>query len=148
MPPSVSELPFARPWSDSTRPIAATSCHGRWQLRSAALITVAARAYAVSATAGIPLADAVATTWSAWRWMPSGEVVRRSELLGGFTAWDGTRVPSGSVCGSAEAEVSDPVVASPAVQAADSTASGNSADAFCARPNVAIDCVVPSLTPV
>ena len=62
-------------------------------------------------------------------------------LAGAFTAWDGTRVPSGSVCGSAAAEASDPVVASPAVQAADSTASGKSADAFWARPNLAIDCV-------
>ena len=27
-----SELPSVRPWSDSTRPIAAISCQGRWQL--------------------------------------------------------------------------------------------------------------------
>jgi hypothetical protein len=38
-----SWLPLARPWFDSTRPIAATSCHGRWQVRSALLMTVSAR---------------------------------------------------------------------------------------------------------
>ena len=46
------------------------------------------------------------------------------------------------------AEASDRVVASPAVQAADSTASGKSADAFWARPNLAIAIEVPSLTPI
>ena len=69
-------------------------------------------------------------------------------LAGAFTACDGTRVPSGSVCGSAAAEAFDPEVTRPAVQAADSTASGSSADAFWARPNMAIATKVPSLTPI
>jgi hypothetical protein len=42
-PLSSRVLPSARPWLDSTRPIAAISCHGRWQLGSAALMTVSAR---------------------------------------------------------------------------------------------------------
>ena len=42
-PSSVRVLPLARPWSDSTRPIAATSCHGRLQEGSAELMTVSAR---------------------------------------------------------------------------------------------------------
>ncbi len=43
MPLASRWLPLVRPWSDSTRPMAATSCHGRLQVLSAALITVSAR---------------------------------------------------------------------------------------------------------
>ena len=42
-PFSVSVLPSARPWLDSTRPIAAISCQERWHALSAALMTVSAR---------------------------------------------------------------------------------------------------------
>jgi hypothetical protein len=42
-PSSSRELPPMRPWSDSTRPIAAISSHRRWQEASAALLSVSAR---------------------------------------------------------------------------------------------------------
>ena len=58
-------LPPNWPWSDSTRPIAAISSQGTLQPLSAVLITWAARWYAASAGAGMPLVEAPETTESA-----------------------------------------------------------------------------------
>src|SRR5512133_2107909 len=87
----------------------------------------------------MPLAEAVETTWWAWPATPGPNVRGAVRLAGALTAWAGTWVPSGRECGSAAAEASEPVVAIPAVHAAESRASGSSADAFCVRPNLAID---------
>ena len=57
-PSALSTLPPKRPWSDSTRPIAATSGQDRWQSGSASAITASARLYAAIAAAGMPFADA------------------------------------------------------------------------------------------
>ena len=64
-PSAFSVLPLARPWLDSTRPIAATSCQDRLQVLSAALMTVSARWYAERAAEGMPLVEAVETIRSA-----------------------------------------------------------------------------------
>ena len=139
MPLSVSTLPFARPWSDSTRPIAATSCHGMWQPWSAASITVAARWYAASATAGMPLAEAVDDHLLGVAMDAAGQAARRGEACRSLDRLSGDPGAVGQRAGAAAAEASEPAVARPAVHAADSTASGSSADAFWARPNLAID---------
>src|SRR3954463_6078044 len=108
MPWESRVLPLVRPWSDSTRPIAAISCQERWQLLSAALITVSARWYAASAAAGMPDVDAVATAFSTLPWTPGATPPATETLAGALMAWVGTAEPSGSVAGgftSALAEV-------------------------------------------
>src|SRR4051812_46130140 len=128
-------LPLVRPWSDSTRPIAATSCQGRWQVLSAELMTVSARWYAASAADGMPEVEAVATTlWALVPAMPGATAPGRDTLAGASMASVGTLVPSGSVArgvSSADAAVLAPTPARLAVQAADSSASGMIAVALC-----------------
>jgi hypothetical protein len=56
MPSPYRVAPANRPWSDSTRPIAASSVHGKPQGGSVRRARTAARWYARRATAGIPSA--------------------------------------------------------------------------------------------
>src|SRR5262245_27006697 len=91
----------------------------------------------------MPLADAVVRTSCRCPTTPGPRVRAGVRLAGACTAFEGTRVPTGSVGVSPAADAWEPVVARPAVQAADSTASGSNADAFCARPNPTIDLPPP-----
>src|SRR6478735_474702 len=85
----------------------------------------------------MPLADAVETMRLTLPCRPEVRVPGGVTLAGTFTVCDGISVPSGRVWELADAEASEPAVARLAVQATESTASGSSADAFCARPNLA-----------
>src|SRR6478735_7187276 len=137
-------LPLVRPWSDSTRPIAATSCHERWQAASAELMTVSARWYAASAAAGMPEAEAVATARWASPVMPGATPPALETLAGASMASAGRLVPSGSVWSVPASASADPapVVAMLAVQATERTASGTRAMILWLRPRRAIDLVL------
>src|SRR4051794_24316287 len=142
--PSASRLlPLVRPWSDSTRPIAAISCQERWQLLSAELMTVSARWYAASAAAGMPEVEAVATTVPGSPCTPGATPPEVETLAGALIAWVGTVEPSGRRSSGwvSALAVLAPTPAMLAVQAADSTASGTRAMAFWPRPNRAFDIV-------
>src|SRR3954452_19890133 len=99
MPLESRLLPLVRPWSDSTRPIAATSCQERWQLLSAALITVSARWYAASAAAGMPEVEAVEMTLPTLPCTPGAPPPAAEMLAGALIACVGTLEPSGRVVG-------------------------------------------------
>src|SRR6476646_2460455 len=141
MPLASRWLPLVRPWSDSTRPIAATSCRGRLHVLSAALMTVSARWYAASAAEGMPEVDALATAWWVLPLMPGATTPGTETLAGALMASVGTLVPSGSVVlGFSEADASlTPTPAMLAVQAAESSASGTRAVAFWIRPKRGAD---------